>query len=139
MGFNYTDATFAIRATVFEVEEDGETVTVPYNGIDHAVLLSLAQRAPNDTGICWPGFGRIAEDTHFSRKSVMRSISKLALLGFISIEPPTGDRASNTYTIRMDKLVAASLLSPKPKKRNMTTAKMSKTTSFNIEDDDELV
>jgi hypothetical protein len=111
MGFDYTDAVFKIRVTTIELEQDGETTTVPYTGIDHAVLNALANRANNETGKCWPGYGLLAEDTHFSRRAVMRAVAKLEQIGFITTEI-TDQRSTNTYTLHMDKLVAASLLSP---------------------------
>jgi Helix-turn-helix domain len=115
MGFDYTDIVFKIKVTTLQVEdEDGKKKTVPYTGIDHAVLNALANRANNDTGKCWPGYGVLAEDTHFSRRAVMRAVAKLEQFGFISTEIPD-ERSTNTYTLHMCKLVAVSLLAPAKK------------------------
>jgi hypothetical protein len=75
MGFEYTGAVFKIKVSTIDVEQDGETITVPYTGIDHAVLSALANRANNETGKCWPGYGLLAQDTHFSRRAVSFSRS----------------------------------------------------------------
>ena len=115
MGFNYTDAVFQIKATEFDVEKEDSTEVVEYTSTDHAVLNALANRAANETGICWPGFGRIAKDAHVSRSSVIRSIATLGELGFIKIDPPNDERTSNTYTLNLEKLEAASVKPPKPK------------------------
>jgi hypothetical protein len=121
MGFHFTDAVFNIRVTELEAEADGKKVTLPYTGIDHAVLNALANRANNETGKCWPGYGLLAEDTHFSRRAVMRAAVKLEKFGLITSEFTT-DRNTNTYTLHMDRLVAASLLTPaknKGKSKNL--------------------
>jgi hypothetical protein len=118
MGFRYTDTVFNIRSTKFEAEQDGKNFTLSYTGIDHAVLNVLANRANNETGVCWPGYGLIAEDTHFSRRAVMRSVAKLEQFGFITSEL-IGERSTNTYTLHMERLVAASLLTP-AKNRGMS-------------------
>lgn len=141
MGFRYTDAAFGITATELHAEdEDGYMVSLPYTGIDHAVLLALAQRANNETGICWAGFGRISSDTHFSRKSVMRSVAKLEQFGFLTIEEPTEDRSCNTYRLQLDKLVAASTIPARRKpniKRVTRTVGIPKEPIQWLEDDDD--
>jgi DNA-binding MarR family transcriptional regulator len=124
MGFDYTDAVFQIKATEFEVEKEGSTELLEYTSTDHAVLNALAHRAANDSGICWPGFGMIARDAHVSRSSVIRSIANLGELGFIRINSPTDERASNTYALSIDKLVAASMKPPKPKTKRFTNKKL---------------
>src|ERR1019366_6681496 len=107
MGYDYTDA------------------VIPLKGLprtEKLVLISLAYRAANEKdathakGECWPGFGKIAAETGLHRITVIDTVTRLESLGFIKKSPPSGDRRSNTYIVRMDKLVAASA-APVIKKR----------------------
>ena len=93
MAYNYTDVVFPLK---------GLTPTVKL------VLLHLAEHADKDTGECWPGFGRLADFTGLTRRSIIYSINLLEKMEFITITPPT-TRKTNTYVLHMDKLVAWSL------------------------------
>jgi pyocin large subunit-like protein len=105
MAYNYTDAVVSLK---------GITPT------DKLVLLHLAEHADKETGECWPGFGRLADYTGLTRRTVIYSINRLEKLGFITVTSPTPTRKTNTYVVRMDKLVAASVTSPTKKKRKYT-------------------
>lgn len=93
MAYNYSDIVFALK---------GLTPTVKL------VLLHLAEHADKDTGECWPGFGRLADFTGLTRRSIIYSINCLEKMEFVTITPPT-TRKTNTYVLHMDKLVAWSL------------------------------
>jgi Helix-turn-helix domain len=108
MAYNYTDVVFSLK---------GLTPT------DKLVLLHLAEHADKDTGECWPGFGRLADFTGLTRRTVIYSINRLAELEFITVTPPTGTRKTNTYVVRMDKLVAASVSSTTKKAKRKYTRK----------------
>ena len=127
MAFKYTDVVFKIGAFSKNIEgrdvpwlygkkkDAAKTVTFTY--IDKAVLNALATRADED-GTCRPGYGCIAKDTLLSRRACMDSVSKLAWLGFLSIA--SGDDsayASNTYTLKMDKLCEAAGLTEEETKK----------------------
>ena len=99
MAYNYTDVVFPLKGL---------------SPTDKLVLLHLAEHADKDTGECWPGFGRLADFTGLTRRTVIYSINRLEELEFITVTPPA-TRKTNTYVVRMDKLVAASV-SPAAKK-----------------------
>jgi hypothetical protein len=161
MAYNFTDVVFTMK---------GLTPT------DKLVLLHLAEHADKDTGECWPGFGRLAEFTGLTRRTVIYSINHLCGLGFICNhgmgggtcpacggEIPATERKTNTYIVRMDKLVAATVAPSTERvkrgyertgKYSRTKAKRDRTgqyhedepqfldegkstTAFNIEDEDD--
>src|ERR1017187_10185244 len=93
MAYNYTDVVFPLKGL---------------SPTDKLVLLHLAEHADKDTGECWPGFGRLADFTGLTRRTVIYSINRLEELEFITVTPPA-TRKTNTYVVRMDKLVAASV------------------------------
>jgi helix-turn-helix protein len=104
MAYNYTDVVFPLKGL---------------NPVDKLVLLHLAEHADKDTGECWPGFGRLADYTGLTRRTVIYSINRLEERGLIcnhgsggkcegcGKEVPATTRNTNTYVVRMDKLVAA--------------------------------
>lgn len=108
MAYNYTDAVFGLKGL---------------NPTDKLVLLHLAEHADKDTGECWPGFGRLADFTGLTRRTVIYSIKRLADLEFITVNPPTAERKTNTYLVRMDKLVGASTATPGKRAKRRYTKK----------------
>ncbi len=92
MAYNFTDVVFSLKGL---------------HPTDKLVLLHLAEHADKETGECWPGFGRLADFTGLTRRTVIYSINRLEKLEVITIAPPTDTRKTNTYVVRMDKLVAA--------------------------------
>jgi len=67
-----------------------------------AILIALAIRA-NDNHQCFPSFECVSQDTSFSRRTVIRSISKLEALGLIEKEhryrAKDNGNTSNLYTL----------------------------------------
>lgn len=108
MAYNFLDVVFSLKGL---------------NPTDKLVLLHLAEHADKDTGECWPGYGRLADFTGLTRRSVIYAIKRLAELEFITVNPPKDDRKTNTYVVRMDKLVAASVATPAKKAKRKYTRK----------------
>lgn len=52
----------------------------------------------NDQLECWPGYGRIAEDTGIDRRTATRAIDRLVELGYLE-KQSRGNRVSNLYRI----------------------------------------
>ena len=107
MAYNFTDVVFSLKGL---------------QPTDKLVLLHLAEHADKDTGECWPGFGRLADFTGLTRRTVIYSINRLGELGLVcnhgmeggtctvcGEEIPAIARKTNTYIVRMDKLVATSV------------------------------
>jgi len=104
MAFKYTDAVFAMpKVAVFD-PENGLVCLFVTNGVDKAVLMALANRADKDTGKCWAGYGKIAEDTWLSRSAVIDSTKRLEFAGLITIEADNR-RRSNTYTVNLPLII----------------------------------
>lgn len=66
-----------------------------------AVLMQLADRTNNDTGLCIPRIRRIAEDAEISVESVKKSLRALSEMGLIEIIPRKWDgiQLSNSYKL----------------------------------------
>jgi DNA-binding transcriptional MocR family regulator len=66
------------------------------------ILILLANRA-NDVGQCWPAYKTLAIESGMSRRSVIRSITKLEELGLIrsSHRFKNNENTSNSYTLIM--------------------------------------
>ena len=64
-----------------------------------SVLLILANRANHD-GVCWPGFGGIADQTEMSRRSVIRHVNALVGRGLISVKARPNQQ-SNLYQLNL--------------------------------------
>ena len=111
---------------------------------DHAVLMALSERAKEEHGDkCWPGYSVIAEDSHFSKSTVYRSLDNLAALGFILIAD-NPNKQGKIYTIQLDRIREVAdtkpVKKPRGRKRKLggkTYYKKPKNTSFNLEDDEE--
>ncbi|MFE8034647.1 hypothetical protein [Thiohalocapsa marina] len=58
---------------------------------------ALAGRINSKTAAAWPSLQTIARDCRLSVEVAKRAMRKLRRLGRIVVEPPTGNRASNTY------------------------------------------
>jgi hypothetical protein len=141
MGYNYTDAVFSIKEFTQYDDENGSEPLV-FTATDKAVLNALAHYANNETGECYPGYGRLSEVTLYSRSTVIRSIERLKEFEFITVDTNTG-RGSNNYKLHMDKLVAAGVLPPDPRGKKKSGKKFSRKNykrkpkvTFNIEDDE---
>jgi len=77
-------------------------------GPARAVLIVLADRA-DDNGKCYPGMGRIAAESGFSRSTVKTALKALKSDGLISWEQrhsDDGDLTSNLYTLDLGRLGA---------------------------------
>lgn len=107
MAYNFTDVVFSLKGL---------------QPTDKLVLLHLAEHADKHTGECWPGFGRLANFTGLTRRTVIYSINRLGKMGFVCNHGMEGgtcsvcgeeiaaiERKTNTYIVRMDRLVAASV------------------------------
>jgi hypothetical protein len=67
-------------------------------GSAQSVYLALAKRAKFETGVCWPGYERIASDAHVSLGSVKTGLKRLKKAGLLSwINRPRPK--TNFYTV----------------------------------------
>lgn len=106
MGYDYTDVVFKLSASLrLANEEQPESdIAIIYGKHEHAVLLFLAYKADNKTGICWPGTKAIMRHTHLSESVVHRAIASLRKAGLMMVKPPSPSRASNTYRLSFERL-----------------------------------
>jgi hypothetical protein len=78
-------------------------------GTAKLVLLSLANRADDESGQCWPGLPRIAKDSSCSVRAAQIHIAALARNGFIEVRrmyATDGRQRSNHYWLLFDRAPA---------------------------------
>lgn len=66
------------------------------------VLLKLADNFNDETGVCYPSVGYIAEHTELNEKTVRICLKKLASMGFISAETRRIDGTNLTNIYRLN-------------------------------------
>jgi hypothetical protein len=71
---------------------------------DYVVLLALADHANDAGGECWPSVKAIATEMRIGKRSVIRSLNKLASDGWIEVMRKSRDRRANSYQVIMAKL-----------------------------------
>ncbi|HZB89620.1 MAG TPA: helix-turn-helix domain-containing protein [Terracidiphilus sp.] len=91
MGYKYTDAAFKLTQ-----EEAGE---IRY--IDKYLLLTLASHADNKTGLCYPGYTLLSEETYLSRSQVSKCLEVLKRAGLVSVVETSRTKAT-TYKLHLD-------------------------------------
>ena len=62
------------------------------------IAVAIAARA-NEEGKCYPGYKRIASNTHYKKRSAIQAVNWLEEVGFLEKEVGGGSR-TNTYTLR---------------------------------------
>ena len=80
-----------------------------------AVLLALADGADKESGETWPSQATIARRSRQTDRSVRNVLERLRAGGWLTWEPrlrPNGSRASNCYTLNLEKLGEARAVSP---------------------------
>jgi hypothetical protein len=79
------------------------------NPVRKLILIKLCDNA-NDDGVCWPSYGRIADQCEVSKRCAMEHIKWLSENGFLKIDSrfKDGNQSSNCYTISDHKLMQAS-------------------------------
>ena len=68
------------------------------------VLLMLANRTNHDTGLCFPSHDTLAKECGMDRRSVIRQIEKLELVGLLSVIRSTNDKGeknANRYKLNL--------------------------------------
>lgn len=146
MAFSYLAEVFKIDAGMIMADA---TTTAPgapgirYSHNEHCVLLALANRANEKTGLCWPGYASIGRSVHLSRSAVVRALRNLKRMGLITVHPPTKGRVSNTYKLFLDRIKLTAEWAQEQSRGKVAdesdsvTDPDTPTTSFNIEDDDD--
>lgn len=81
----------SLEAMTWAIEMRGLTPS------ENLVLLLLANRHNNDTGLCYPSVSRIAEESGMHRATVMRAINALEKKGLLTISKTFGK--SNHYRL----------------------------------------
>lgn len=79
------------------------------NPVRKLILIKLCDNA-NDDGVCWPSYGRIADQCEVTKRCAMEHIKWLSENGFLEVESrfKDGNQSSNCYTISTSKLMQAS-------------------------------
>lgn len=79
------------------------------NPVRKLILIKLCDNA-NDDGVCWPSYGRIADQCEVTKRCAMEHIKWLSDNGFLEVESrfKDGNQSSNCYTISTSKLMLAS-------------------------------
>ena len=77
------------------------------------VLIKLADNA-NDEGTCWPSYKNMAKQCEMSERTVMRYMSNLIALGFVSKSSRIHDsrQTSNMYRLHIDSAARGDSVSP---------------------------
>ena len=75
--------------------------TLPVSGIARAVANCIARHANNLTGLAWPGFARIVEETGFKRRAVILATQELERGGHLTVSRVRvgGKNKSNRYQL----------------------------------------
>ncbi len=71
---------------------------------EKAVMLAIANRINDSTGICWPGVKQIAADAGICKKTAMKSIDSLVVKRFLVIEQEASGKRSRRYSINLERL-----------------------------------
>ena len=103
MANRYTDATDGARGIASR---------------ERLVLMYLAHRSDNDTGICWPSEKRIAKDYDLSERTVGRAIAELQksrLIEIVGQRSYPGKKPVNVYQINLNKLLKLAPVEEKAK------------------------
>jgi hypothetical protein len=85
---------------------------------ERLVLMYLAHRSDNDTGICWPSEKRIAKDYDLSERTVGRAIAELQksrLIKIVGERSHPGKKPVNIYQINLNKLLKLAPVEEKAK------------------------
>lgn len=85
---------------------------------ERLVLMYLAHRSDNDTGICWPSEKRIAKDYDLSERTVGRAIAELQksrLIKIVGTRSYPGKKPVNVYQINLNKLLKSAPVEEKAK------------------------
>lgn len=87
----------SLEAMTWAIEMRGLTPS------ENHVLLLLANRHNNDTGLCYPSVSRISEESGMHRATVMRAINALEKRGLLTISKTFG--RSNHYRLNTSRTV----------------------------------
>jgi Helix-turn-helix domain len=85
---------------------------------ERLVLMYLAHRSDNDTGICWPSEKRIAKDYDLSERTVVRAIAELKksrLIKIVGQRTYPGKKPVSVYQINLNKLLKLAPVEEKAK------------------------
>ncbi len=87
-----------------------------------AVGLILFKHADNDTGVCWPSIGTIAEEGRLGKSKTLRGVAALKAAGLLTVNQvprKAGGRCMNVYTLTTQP--NSGTTEPRPPKDSGTT------------------